>query len=88
MAVSLLTIRYEVISMIFSTSINPFSFNVFPVETKSTILELKSNLGAISNAPFNFKHSACTPLKAKCFFVILGYLVAIFDNNLFYLTFL
>ena len=54
----LLTIKYEVISIIFSTSIKPFSFKVFPVETKSTILLLKFNLGAISNAPFNFKHSA------------------------------
>ena len=32
-------------SIIFSTSINPFSFNVFPVETKSTILELKFSFG-------------------------------------------
>ena len=58
LAMFLFAIKYEVISIIFSTSIKPFSFKVFPVETKSTILLLKSSLGAISNAPFNFKHSA------------------------------
>ena len=49
----------------------PYSFKVFPEETKSTILLLRPNLGAISSAPFNFKHSAWTPLSAKCFFVAI-----------------
>ena len=58
LAVFLLTIRNDEISIIFSISLRPFSFKVLPVETRSTILLVNPSIGAISSDPLSFKHSA------------------------------
>ena len=55
----------EVILIKTSDSTNPFSRNVFPVETKSTIDEHIPSFGANSIAPLSLIHSTLIPLSAK-----------------------
>ena len=70
----LFTINFEVIFSKTSDSIKLFSSKVFPLETKSTIVEQIPSLGASSIAPLSFIHSALIPLFAKsllqCFYIL------------------
>src|SRR5690606_5930142 len=60
-----------------SFTINPFSFNVLPVSTISTISSANPKRGANSTDPSSFTMSIDFPCSRKYFVAIFGYFVAI-----------